>query len=440
MADRLTSLGLGSVPPSHRLSAGARSRLMRWGMGAIAILLGSWAGPGAANEPIPFGQPLPGRPPTQPTETVEAAAPETVTATFEPLEVRPGDVDEAVRVELRLPTSEGRAGDSQRTAPDDGWATRQPQPQPQAATSPDSSQVGGWLEEAAIAPTPRDPRQNPQGGGSTGTDAAIAALGAGPYGVYVMDDRLSTLEQVSRLSANATFATYGSRTAIQAGVFERQGDAIARVRELGQLGLTAEIAPVPPMASPAIAAATAPTSANGSSDFVDPSLFFANFNPAPSEAAPIPERAGRPPVADPDKALPLPAPPPLPTAAAPAAGPTETWTWATPEAQPQPQPLARLNSTPPAIAPAPSEAIPYAIRLVGSAQQFAQWQASLRRAGIPEDNTALLNDNGTTVLEVGPFLSFAIAARWRDYLRQETGQAVEIYANGWVVETDLANP
>ncbi|GAB4360579.1 MAG: hypothetical protein Fur0042_30080 [Cyanophyceae cyanobacterium] len=400
------------------------------------MLLGSWAGPGAANEPIPFGQPLPGRPPTPPTETVDAADPEAVTATFEPLEVRPGDTDEAVRVELRLPTSEGRTGDAQRTTPGDGWATRQPQPQPQpqAATSPDSSQVGGWLEEAAIAPTPRDPLQAPQGGGSTGTEAAIAALGAGPYGVYVIDDRLSTLEQVSRLSSSATFATYGNRTAIQAGIFERQGDAIARVRELGQLGLTAEIGPVSQMGNNAIAAA------NGSGDFVDPGLFFANFNPAPSEAAPIPERAGRPPVADPDKALPLPAPPPLPTATAPAGGSMETLAWATPEAQPQPRPLARLNPAPQAIAPAPSEAIPYAIRLVGNAQQFAQWQASLRRAGIPEDNTALLNDNGTTVLEVGPFLSFAIAARWRDYLRQETGQAVEIYANGWVVETDLANP
>lgn len=440
MADRLISLDLGSVPPSPRPLRGSRLRWCSWGGGAIALLLAGLISPVAASEPIPFGQPLPGRPPVPPTESMEPAATDEVTATFEPLDVRPGGTNEAVRVELRLPTSEERSGNAQRSnGRGDRQANRQPQPQPQEAASADASQVGGWLEEA-IAPAPRESAGDPRwsGGDSTGTEAAIATLGNGPYGVYVMDDRLSTLEQVSRLSSSATFATYGNRTAIQAGVFDRQGDAIARVRELGQLGLTAEIGPVAQMGGNAIAAAS------GSGDFVDPGLFFANFNPAPSEAAPIPERASQPPVADPSKALPLPAPPPLPTEATPAAPDGETMAWATPTTpQPQTRPLVRPNGATPApqaIASTASEPTPYAIRLVGNAQQFAQWQASLRRAGIPEDNTAILNDNGTAVLEIGPFLSFAIAARWRDFLRQETGQAVEIYANGWVVETDLANP
>jgi hypothetical protein len=417
---------------------------MSWGIGAIVVLLSGLSGPVAASEPIPFGQPLPGRPqglPTEPATTEEA-----VTATFEPLDVRPGDTDDAVRVELRLPPSAGGSGNAQGSNNrDDQRANRQPQaqqPQPQqAVTGADSSPVGGWIEEA-IAPAPRDLAQDApwSGGGSTGTEAAIATLGAGPYGVYVMDDRLSTLEQVSRLSSSATFATYGNRTAIQAGMFDRQGDAIARVRELEQLGLTAEIGPVAQGAGRAIAPDAGPAAASGSGDFVDPGLFFANFNPAPSEAAPIPERAGRPPVADPDKALPLPAPPPLPTGAAPAAT-AEPWpSNPIPQAQTQTQTQTQTLARSSGATPAPSEAIPYAIRLVGNAQQFAQWQASLRRAGIPEDNTAILNDNGTAVLEVGPFLSFAIAARWRDFLRRETGQAVEVYANGWIVETDLANP
>lgn len=415
MADWLNSPG--SAPPFRRRALGCRPPWMWLGTAAIALLMGPMAQAGATREPIPFGQPLPGSPAPQAPEATTAT--EAVTATFEPLDARPADSPGAVRVELRLPTPTpgDRPGATAATAAD---------PSPQGQPLTDTAQMGGWLEEP-IAPTTANGTNDPTAGGQ----AAIAALGAGPYGVYVFDDRLSTLNQVSRLSASATFATYGNRTAIQAGVFDRQGDAIARVRELAQLGLVAEVAPVPPMADRAIAMGG--SNDNSNEDFVDPGLFFANFNPTPSEAVPLPASARQPPIADPSKALPLPAPPPLPTGGATAQADAAGF------APQEPSAFARLAPSPPAPAATP-EAIPYAIRLVGNPSQFDQWRAGLRRAGIPEDNTTLLEDNGVPVLEVGPFQSFAIAARWRDYMRRETGQTVDIYANGWIVETDPAAP
>ncbi|TAD79544.1 MAG: SPOR domain-containing protein [Oscillatoriales cyanobacterium] len=359
-----------------------------------------------AEETIPFGQPLPGRPsapepdPAAESSSDRSTPPVGVEVLSAP---NPPSVPES---DAGWIVDEG-AGPAVTVVPEAApAASAQPPTPPIAAAQPAAE--GNFFE-------PVMPNQG------------------GRYAVYALGDNLGLFEQVQRLSPSAAFVTYRGQTAVRAGLFERAIDAQARVRELAQRGIPAEVgensstaaSPVPasPMLGSMLGSMTPIAVRPGQPD---PSTLFDDFaagSPGPRATgrdAPLP-MAGRrlPPIGNTNRGRSLPEPPPESAIESPA-----------------PRPLAVRSPLPTAPSPiaaaAAAAANPegYFVVVTSDRAALPQLINQLGDLGLPA-SSLFPSENGG--LQIGPFADVSTAQQWRSRLQTAQLQ-VELMHNGWVME------
>jgi hypothetical protein len=405
----------------------------RW-LGAMALTccgLGAIAPVAWANDTLPFGAPLPGAPaaPIPEAERPAAAPPPRSPIDVEVLEApRPSPIANPTATEETGWVVEEGAGS--------GVTMVQEPPTASSAIAPTNPTDRNFFE-------PVVPRQ-------------------GRYVVYALGDSLGLFEQVKQLSPTAAFVTYRGQTAVRAGLFERSIDATARVRELAQRGITAEIGElsesaasgsdatvnasvnsfnrVQPVRSPlparSGAAGWSPTWGSNQNE-PDPSALFANFEPngsdpqwqPPSNTAPLP-MAGRrlPPLGNTSRSRSLPEPPPEPMASLPDSEPIVA---------PAPSRLAPLprssNQLPSTLAAANSTATndpAYFVVVTNGRSPLAQLINRLSELGVPASSVF---PNETGGLRIGPFADQSMAQQWRSRLGA-ANLTTELMQNGWIID------
>lgn len=358
-----------------------------------------------AEETIPFGAPLPGTPIAPEVREEPPIAPA-------PIEV---EVLEAPRPPA--PSATGSATE------DSGWVVEE-------GTGNTVTVVQEPPAATAIAP--------PEAAPSSFFEPVVPSQGR--YVVYALGDTLGLFEQVKQLSPTAAFVTYRGQTAVRAGVFDRSIDAAARVRELAQRGIAAEMGDLAEAGGtpsaigprnvrnnrvPAQPVARRPTGG-------DPSLLFANFEASPpamagppSGATPLPVAGrGLPPLGNTSRSRSLPEPPPAPIA-------DEGWNSGPQELPPAPPPPGFRTAalTPPATSDnAAGEA--YFVVVAGNPASLPQLVNQLSELNVPA-SSVFPNESGG--LRVGPFASRAMAEQWRARLRSAQLDA-ELMQNGWIVD------
>ncbi|MBD2554398.1 hypothetical protein H6G51_14005 [Limnothrix sp. FACHB-708] len=410
----------------------------RW-LGAMALTccgLGAIAPVASANDTLPFGAPLPGAP----------AAP--------------------------IPEVERPAAAPPPRSPIDVEVLEAPRPSPIA--NPTTTEETGWVVEEGAGSGVTMVQEPPT------TSSAIAPTNPtdrnffepvvpsqGRYVVYALGDSLGLFEQVKQLSPTAAFVTYRGQTAVRAGLFERSIDATARVRELAQRGITAEIGELSESAASGSAASGSDATVNASvnsfnrvqpvrsplparsgaagwsptrgpnQDEPDPSALFANFEPAgrdpqwqpPSNTAPLP-MAGRrlPPLGNTSRSRSLPEPPPEPMASLPDLEPIFA---------PAPSRLAPLprssNQFPSTLAAASSTATndpAYFVVVTNGRSPLAQLINRLSELGVPASSVF---PNETGGLRIGPFADQSMAQQWRSRLGA-ANLTTELMQNGWIID------
>ena len=403
---------------------------------ALGLLLLSLVSQSHANEPLQFGQPLPGRPrttvpePPSPAPAVREAAPSNTSAP-----------------RRRRPTATRRDRPSPRTASQRQTTTRPPQ------TSSATASTGGWDVHENTTGVYRSPETLParsQPNRAISTPPLARSLnqpiatnpptGQG-YTVYVLGDRLSLLDQVSQITPSAAFTTYNQQTAISAGNFNRSIDAEARVRELSQLGLKGIIAPpaqTPPQSAPrTYPSFSADPDANTAP--VDPAQIFDNFdsripNPqsngsvqAIASRLPIPRHGQTPPISRKNRNRRLPAPPPSlqqqitlaqsPRPSRPAISPLFRQTQArTTSAQ---HPLSTSRGT-------------YYLNLPLNNQTPRQLTQRLTTLGIPPHK--ITQQSNTAAIAIGPFNNLSESTQWKKRL-QSSNLTPQLLHNGWVIDS-----
>lgn len=359
---------------------------------ALALVTALAAPAAQAEDTIPFGQPLPGRP----------SAPEP-----EPSADSSGDrPTPPVGVEvLSVPNPPSAAeGDA-------GWIVDE-------GAGPAVTVV----PEAAQAASAQPPIAASQPAAEGNFFEPVVPSQGGRYAVYALGDNLGLFEQVQQLSPSAAFVTYRGQTAVRAGLFERAIDAQARVRELAQRGITAEVgenvATNPGEASGPIA----PIAARPGEP--DPSALFNNFVTEPPDAvptgrdAPLPMSGRRlPPIGNTNRGRSLPEPPPAVGSEPPTLSPIASSS-------------ARVPSPPTLAATAPSPTEGYFVVVAGDRAALPQLINQLGDLGVPASSLFPSSDGG---LQIGPFADVATARQWRSRLQTARLQ-VELMHNGWVME------
>ncbi len=392
----------------HRDRPAAVLRRGRLGLIALSCLGMVTIAPIArAEETIPFGAPLPGTPIAPVPEAGPQEEPQPAPA---PIEV---EVLEAPR-----PPAPSATGS---TTEDSGWVVEE-----------GAGNAVTVVQEPAAATAIAPPEAAP----SSFFEPVVPSQGR--YVVYALGDNLGLFEQVKQLSPTAAFVTYRGQTAVRAGVFERSIDATARVRELTQRGIAAEIGDLTE-ASGTPSRAIAPRNARngrlpgqavasrpGSSD---PSFLFANFEATPPAmgATPLPVAGrGLPPLGNTSRSRSLPEPPPAPIA-------DEAWN-SGPQEPPiaPPAPTFRTAAlTPPGTSDntaTTSEA--YFVVVAGDPASLPQLVNQLSELGVPA-SSVFPNESGG--LRIGPFASRAMAEQWQARLRSARLNA-ELMQNGWIVD------
>jgi hypothetical protein len=241
----------------------------------------------------------------------------------------------------------------------------------------------------------------------------------GRYAVYALGDNLGLFEQVQQLSPSAAFVTYRGQTAVRAGLFERAIDAQARVRELAQRGITAEVGESSSAETPRMAGSITPIAARPGQP--DPSALFDDFAAEPpspratGQDAPLPMSGRRlPPIGNTNRGRSLPEPPPGSgiESSAPIAvrSPLPTG----------PRPIAADSAS--------TEG--YFVVVTSSQAALPQLINQLGDLGLPA-SSLFPSENGG--LQIGPFADVATARQWRSRLQTAQLQ-VELMHNGWVME------
>ncbi|HEY9689522.1 MAG TPA: hypothetical protein V6D46_05970, partial [Coleofasciculaceae cyanobacterium] len=260
----------------------------------------------------------------------------------------------------------------------------------------------------------------------------------GRYAVYALGDNLGLFEQVKQLSPTAAFVTYRGQTAVRAGVFERPIDAEARVRELTQRGIAAEIGDAPEATG--APAPIAPRSSGSSQPVAsrpsngDPSAIFANFGTPtpdltapPSGSAPLPVAGrGLPPLGNTSRSRSLPEPPPAPIA-------DEGWNSGNQEppiAPPSPSFRTAAIAPPDSSSNMATTGEAYFVVVAGDPASLPQLINQLSELGVPA-SSVFPNEAGG--LRVGPFASKILAEQWQARLRSARLDA-ELMQNGWIVD------
>lgn len=383
---RMTGAAVGAI-------TGWRGR--PWAI-ALALATALAAPVARAEETIPFGQPLPGRPSTPEPEPAAESS---------------GDRPAApVSVEvLSAPNPPAAAAD------DAGWIVDEGAG-PAVTVVPETSPT-------ASAPAPIAASQ--PAAENNFFEPVVPSQG-GRYAVYALGDNLGLFEQVQQLSPSAAFVTYRGQTAVRAGLFERAIDAQARVRELAQRGIMAEVgesssAAANPAATNPMLGSITPIAARPGQP--DPSALFDDFGAEPPSPrtmgrdAPLPMSGRRlPPIGNTNRGRSLPEPPPGTVIESPA-----------------PQPIAvrsPLPTAPRPIATAPASTEGYFVVVTSSQAALPQLINQLGDLGLPA-SSLFPSENGG--LQIGPFADVATARQWRS--RLQTAQLrVELMHNGWVME------
>ena len=404
---------MGIEQHHEKLHRDRRPRLIRLGrltLTALAGLGGLAIAPIAhAEDTIPFGAPLPGTPIAP---VPDASSQEPPPSTPAPIEV---EVLEAPRPPA--PAASDPSGS--------GWVVEE-------GAGPAVTVVQEPPAATAIAPQPTAP--------SSFFEPVVPSQGR--YAVYALGDNLGLFEQVRQLSPTAAFVTYRGQTAVRAGVFDRPIDAEARVRELSQRGISAEIGDAP--ADTGAAAAIAPRSSGSWQPVAnrpttgDPSAIFANFaTPTPDMAAPpsgmapLPVAGRRlPPLGNTNRSRSLPEPPPAPLAAGgfDATNPGSQIAPPSPSASPSFR-AAAIGADPSTNAAPTGEA--YFVLVTGDPTALPQLINQLSELGIPA-SSVFPNESGG--VRIGPFADKAIAEQWQSRLRSARW-VTEIMQNGWVVDS-----
>lgn len=425
---------------------------------ALGLLL-NFASPSLANEPLQFGQPLPGRPePAPPAADPDPPAPRTPASISTPQ----NDTTEQIeRPPSRLPTRQRTRRRDRASSP-----RRLPQARPQASTarpsvlppSPSTTAVssdGGWDVPAGTAGVIRSPETLPSQTRSTVTVTPVPPVPAAQrlsqpngyprtaqrYTVYVLGDRLSLLDQISQITPSAAFTTYNQQTAVSAGSFNRPIDAEARVKELSQIGLKGIIAPVPSSAvQPGPAIAPQPVLGDPNANPVDPRNIFNNFDSSippnalqanlPSQRLPIPNHGTSPPISRKSRNRRLPQPPPnlqqqlafsnhTPTPYRPAISPLFRHT--TP--QPNPPSIQRTST--------PNSGGYYLSLSTNSVSRPQQLTQQLLALGLADRQ---ISQAQSGKVAIGPFRDLSEANQWNKQLHRN-GLQNHITQNGWIIET-----
>jgi hypothetical protein len=283
------------------------------------------------------------------------------------------------------------------------------------------------VSEAAQAATAQPPIAASQPAAEGNFFEPVVPSQGGRYAVYALGDHLGLFEQVKQLSPSAAFVTYRGQTAVRAGLFERAIDAQARVRELAQRGITAEVgenvAPNPGGASGPIAPIAARPGEPDPSALFD-NFVINNFVTEPPDAvptgqdAPLPMPGRRlPPIGNTSRGRSLPEPPPAVGSEPPTLSPVASSS-------------ARVPSPPTWGAAAPSPTEGYFVVVVGDRTALPQLINQLGDLGVPASSLFPSSDGG---LQIGPFADVATARQWRSRLQTARLQ-VELMHNGWVME------
>lgn len=385
----------------QRMTTGVGGAGNRWPGQSWAIALAlatALAAPVArAEETIPFGQPLPGQPSAPEPDPAANSSDDRTNPPVEVEVLSAPNPPSAAESDAGWIVDEG-AGPAVTVVPEAAQAaSAQP---PIAATQPAAE--GNFFEP--VVPNP-----------------------GGRYAVYALGDNLGLFEQVQQLSPSAAFVTYRGQTAVRAGLFERAIDAQARVRELAQRGITAEVgensstAASPTPANPMLGSITPIAARPGQPD---PSALFDDFAaeppgpPATGRDAPLPMSGRRlPPIGNTNRGRSLPEPPPAVGSEPPTLSPIASSS-------------ARVPSPPTLGAAAPSPTDGYFVVVAGDRAALPQLINQLGDLGVPASSLFPSSDGG---LQIGPFADVATARQWRSRLQTARLQ-VELMHNGWVME------